>query len=150
MESYQFAWNFGAEMNGSHKTILFYSFITWGVLGWLRKQKIKQHSSLRHAVALTVPKGTSINIEAIAINYGNELQSLLMTSTGTKHLYVGWHFTKRWNQKKGHASNIPLHKFNWIISRFSLSKLSDGSRTAQFTGNIHWGPVTISNGNKNF
>lgn len=75
-------------MNGSYKTILFYSFITLGVLGWLRKQNIQKHSSLRHAVALTVPKGTGINIEEITTNYGNELQNLFMNSTGTKHLCV--------------------------------------------------------------
>lgn len=75
-------------MNGSYKEILFYSFITLGILDWLRKQKIQQHSSLRQAVALTVPKETAVNTETIATNCGNELQSLLRTSTGTKHLCV--------------------------------------------------------------
>lgn len=84
---YQFARNFSAEMNGSHKTILFYSFITLGILGWLRKQKIQQHSSLRCCGSHS-SQGDWYKHIGNTTGYGNELQSLLMALTGTKHLCV--------------------------------------------------------------
>lgn len=64
--------------------ILFFYYLRYS--GLAEEAEIQQHSSLRHTVAFTVPKGTAINIETIATYYGNEPQSLLMTSTGTKHL----------------------------------------------------------------